>query len=707
MFRIGDLRRLTGAYLDQAEVERIHRAFLFGADAHDGQHRASGEPYIHHPVQVAKILAEMRLDHETIVAALLHDVIEDTPTAKPQIATEFGEAVAELVDGVSKLTHLSFENRAEAQAENFRKMLMAMARDIRVMLIKLADRLHNMRTLDALPLGKQRRIARETIEIYAPIANRLGLRSVRIELEDLGFRALYPRRYRVLGARVRKARGHRKRVVGKIETAMKRRLRQEGVKARVDGREKHLYSLYRKMRSRNLSFREVLDVYGFRIVVERPDDCYRALGMVHGLYKPVPERFKDYIALPKANGYQSLHTTLFGPFGTPIEVQVRTEEMHQVAESGVAAHWMYKTGQPGTNTAQLRVREWVRDLLEMQTHAGDSLEFLENVKVDLFPKEIYVFTPAGDIMELPRGATPVDLAYSVHTDVGNQCVAVKVDGRYAPLRTQLSTGQTVEIVTMPWGRPNAAWLDFIVTGKARTAIRNHLKRLRAEEAIELGEMLLDQALAVESAGLDDVPAPTVDALLAELKLGSIQALFEEIGIGKRLAPLVAKRLTTGGDEPSTDGDSTPGSRPPLYIRGSEGMVVNFGKCCHPIPGDPVMGFVSAGRGIVIHTTGCGNLAEYADRRERWVEVVWEPGVDGEFPAEIRVDMANRKGVLATVAAAIAEMGANIDNVNIEHRDGLDSTLIFVIEVRDRAHLARIMRRIRGIGEVSRIARTGR
>ena len=707
MFRIGDLRRLAGGYLDPAEVDRIHRAFLFGADAHDGQHRASGEPYIHHPVQVAKILAEMRLDHETIVAALLHDVIEDTPTAKPQIATEFGEAVAELVDGVSKLTHLSFESRAEAQAENFRKMLMAMARDIRVMLIKLADRLHNMRTLDALPLGKQRRIARETIEIYAPIANRLGLRSVRIELEDLGFRALYPRRYRVLGTRVRKARGHRKRVVGKIETAMKRRLRQEGVKARVDGREKHLYSLYRKMRSRSLSFKEVLDVYGFRIVVERPDDCYRVLGMVHGLYKPVPERFKDYIALPKANGYQSLHTTLFGPFGTPIEVQVRTEEMHQVAESGVAAHWMYKTGQPGTNTAQLRVREWVRDLLEMQTHAGDSLEFLENVKVDLFPKEIYVFTPAGDIMELPRGATPVDLAYSVHTDVGNQCVAVKVDGRYAPLRAPLSTGQTVEIVTMPWGRPNAAWLDFVVTGKARTAIRNHLKRLRTEEAVELGEMLLGQALAVESIGLDDVPAPAVDALLAELKLESIQVLFEEIGIGKRLAPLVAKRLTTGGEEPSTDGDPAPGSRPPLYIRGSEGMVVSFGKCCHPIPGDPIVGFVSAGRGIVIHTTGCGNLAEYADRPERWVEVVWESSVDGEFPAEIRVDMANRKGVLATVAAAIAEMGANIDNVNIEHRDGLDSTLIFVIEVHDRAHLARIMRRIRGIGEVSRIVRTGR
>ena len=708
MFRIGDLRRLAGGYLDQAEVERIHRAFLFGADAHDGQHRASGEPYIHHPVQVAKILAEMRLDHETIVAALLHDVIEDTPTAKPQIATEFGEAVAELVDGVSKLTHLSFENRAEAQAENFRKMLMAMARDIRVMLIKLADRLHNMRTLDALPLGKQRRIARETIEIYAPIANRLGLRSVRIELEDLGFRALYPRRYRVLGARVRKARGHRKRVVGKIETAMKRRLRQEGVKARVDGREKHLYSLYRKMRSRNLSFREVLDVYGFRIVVERPDDCYRALGMVHGLYKPVPERFKDYIALPKANGYQSLHTTLFGPFGTPIEVQVRTEEMHQVAESGVAAHWMYKTGQPGgehrpAQGAGVGARP-ARDADPRRRFPGVSRERQGGS------------LPEGGSTSSPRPATSwscpgarrrwISRIRCTPTSATSASPSRWTDATRRCVRSS-RTGQTVEIVTMPWGRPNAAWLDFIVTGKARTAIRNHLKRLRAEEAIELGEMLLDQALAVESAGLDDVPAPAVDALLAELKLGSIQALFEEIGIGKRLAPLVAKRLTTGGDEPSTDGDSTPGSRPPLYIRGSEGMVVNFGKCCHPIPGDPVMGFVSAGRGLVIHTTGCGNLAEYADRRERWVEVVWEPGVDGEFPAEIRVDMANRKGVLATVAAAIAEMGANIDNVNIEHRDGLDSTLIFVIEVRDRAHLARIMRRIRGIGEVSRIARTGR
>ena len=706
MFRISDLRRLAGTYLDPEEVERIHQAYLFGAEAHQGQRRASGEPYIDHPVQVAQMLAEMRLDHETIVAALLHDVMEDTPTAKTQIAIRFGDAVAELVDGVSKLTHLRFESRAEAQAENFRKMLMAMARDLRVMLIKLADRVHNMRTLAALGLDKRRRISRETLDIYAPIANRLGLRGIRIELEDLGFRTLYPRRHRVLKARVRKERGHRKQLLRKIETAMKRRLRQEGIKARIEGREKPLYSLYRKMRTKGVSFKDVLDVYGFRLVVERPDDCYRVLGLVHSLYKPVPERFKDYIAIPKANGYQSLHTTLFGPFGTPIEVQIRTEEMDQVAESGVAAHWMYKIGKPGTNTAQLRVREWVRDLLEIQTHAGDSVEFLESVKVDLFPKETYVFTPAGDIMALPRGATPIDLAYAVHTDIGNHCVAAKVDGRFAPLRTPLTSGQTVEIVTRPWGRPNAAWLDFVVSGKARTAIRNHLKHLRAEEAVELGEMLLKQALAVESVGLEDIPGSAMDALLGELKLASVEALCEEVGSGRRLAPMIAKKLARGGEEPLTRDEAPSNASAPLYIRGSEGMMVDFGKCCHPIPGDSVMGFVSTGRGIVVHTTDCKNLTEFADRPERWIDVAWEPRVNGEFPVGIRVDMADRKGVLATVAAAIAEMGANIENVNIENRDGLNSALNFVIGVSDRSHLARIMRRIRGIGDVSRITRTG-
>ena len=703
---LGDLRHVARTYLDPAEVEKIRQAFQFGAEAHEGQRRASGEPYIHHPAQVARILAEMRLDHETIIAALLHDVIEDTPTAKPQIATRFGHAVAELVDGVSKLTHLTFESRAEAQAENFRKMLMAMARDLRVMLIKLADRVHNMRTLDALPLDKQRRIARETLEVYAPIADRLGLRAIRIELEELGFRTLYPQRHRVLEAQAKNARARREKLVRQIEKAIKRRLRREGVGARVDGRERHLYSVYRKMRARKASFKEVLDVHGFRIVVERPDDCYRVLGMVHSLYKPVPEKFNDFIAIPKANGYQSLHTTLFGPAGTPIDVQIRTEEMDQVAESGVAAHWMYKIGQPGANTAQLRVGEWVRDLIEMQTHAGDSFEFLESVKVDLFPKDIYVFTPAGDIKALPRGATPIDLAYTVHTDVGNHCVSAKVDGRLVPLGTPLASGQTIEIVTEPWGRPNANWLDFVVSGKARTAIRNHLKHLRTEDAVELGENLLGGALKVESTRLEDIPASAVDALLDELELESVEALYEEIGTGRRLAPMIAKRLARGGEEPPGDGEPTPTAGASLHIRGAEGMMVDFGKCCHPIPGDSVMGFLSTGRGIVIHTTDCKNLTEFSDRPDRWIDVAWEPDVDGEFPVGVRVDMADRKGVLAAVAAAIAEMGANIENVNIENRDGLNSGLNFVIGVHDRTHLARIMRRIRGIGDVSRIARTG-
>ena len=703
---LGNLRQVARTYLDPAEVEKIRQAFQFGAEAHEGQRRASGEPYIHHPAQVARILAEMRLDHETIIAALLHDVIEDTPTAKPQIATRFGHAVAELVDGVSKLTHLTFESRAEAQAENFRKMLMAMARDLRVMLIKLADRVHNMRTLDALPLDKRRRIARETLEVYAPIADRLGLRAIRIELEELGFRTLYPRRHRVLEAQAKNARARREKLVRQIEKAIKRRLRREGVGARVEGREKHLYSVYRKMRARKASFKEVLDVHGFRIVVERPDDCYRVLGMVHSLYKPVPEKFNDFIAIPKANGYQSLHTTLFGPAGTPIDVQIRTEEMDQVAESGVAAHWMYKIGQPGANTAQLRVGEWVRDLIEMQTHAGDSFEFLESVKVDLFPKDIYVFTPAGDIKALPRGATPIDLAYTVHTDVGNHCVSAKVDGRLVTLGTPLASGQTIEIVTKDWGRPNANWLDFVVSGKARTAIRNHLKHLRTEDAVELGENLLGGALKVESTRLEDIPTAVVDALLEELKLESVEALYEEIGAGRRLAPMIAKRLARGGEEPPGDGEPTPTAGASLHIRGAEGMMVDFGKCCHPIPGDSVMGFLSTGRGIVIHTTDCKNLTEFSDRPERWIDVAWEPDVDGEFPVGVRVDMADRKGVLATVAAAIAEMGANIENVNIENRDGLNSGLNFVIGVHDRTHLARIMRRIRGLGDVSRIARTG-
>jgi len=705
VFLISDLCGLADTYLESDQVKDIYRAYLFGAEAHEGQHRASGEPYIHHPIEVARILAEMRLDYETIVAAILHDVIEDTETAKGQIAEEFGEEVANLVDGVSKLTQITFKSKAEFQAENFRKMLLAMSRDIRVILVKLADRLHNMRTLAALAPEKRRQIAKETLEIYAPIANRLGLNSIRQELEDLGFQALYPTRYRVLTAELRKVRGHRKQVVRKIETAIKRRLRQEGLSGKVVGREKHLYSLYKKMRYKGFSFKEVLDVYAFRITVESADECYRVLGVMHNLYKPVPGKFKDYIALPKANGYQSLHTVLFGPYSAPLEVQIRTDDMHGVAEAGIAAHWGYKTGKTGSSAAQERARQWIKELLEMQTEAGDSMEFIEHVKVDLFPKDVYVFTPAGDIMELPRGATAVDLAYAVHTDVGNTCIAVKIDGRYAPLRSQLATGQNVEAVTASWGRPNANWLTFVVTGKARAAIRNYLKNLRSEEAVELGRRLLNQALAPESLVLDEVDKDRIGALLAESNLSTLDELLEEVGLGQRPAALVTRRLTRVSDE-SKSSSKAPHNNHPIYIKGSEGMVVSLGKCCHPIPGDPVLGFVSTGRGVVIHTAACRNIAEYADKPDKWVEVEWEPTIDGDFPVEVRVDTANQKGVLATVAATIADTGANIENVTMDNSEGSHATLNIVVGVTDRVHLAHIIRRIRNINEVTRIMRKG-
>ncbi len=703
MFLISDLCGLAEDYLAREQIKEIYRAYLFGSRAHEGQHRASGEPYIQHPLEVARILTEMRLDAPTIVAAILHDVIEDTQTAKAHIVQDFGEEVAELVDGVSKLTHLTFRSKAEAQAENFRKMLLAMSRDIRVILIKLADRLHNMRTLSALEPRKRRLVARETLDIYAPIANRVGLNRICVELENRGFEALYPRRYRVLSARLKRAQRHRKQAVRRVEDGVRRRLRQEGLAAKVYGRERHLYNLYLKMRDKGLSLSEVLDVHAFRITVESADTCYRVLGVLHSLYKPVPGKFKDYIALPKPNGYQSLHTMLFGPFGAPIEFQIRTRAMDAVAETGIAAHWIHESGRAGTSAAEKHTREWIKGLLEIQTQAGDSIEFLENVKVDLFPKEIYVYTPAGDILALPRGASPVDLAYAVHTEVGNTCVAARVDGHEVPLHSVLANGQTVEVVTDPHGRPNANWLDFVVTGKARAGVRSYLKRLRTEEAVKLGRRLLERSLAFGSPGLDAVPPERLARVLEELQVASLDGLLEEIGLGKRLAPLVARRLAPGRDGHES---GRTGSEHPFYIRGSEGMVISFGKCCYPIPGDAIIGHVSAGRGLVIHVSGCRNVREHAGRPEDWVDVAWESGIDGEFPVEIRVDVANRKGMLATIAAAIAERDANIENVSMENRDGLTATLDFVINVRDRLHLARIIRHLRNLGEASRIARGG-
>jgi guanosine-3',5'-bis(diphosphate) 3'-pyrophosphohydrolase len=703
-FLISDLCGMLESYLEPQQVQEVYRAYLFGAEAHDGQHRMSGEPYIYHPIAAARILAELRLDHKSIIAAILHDVIEDTPTAKEQIATEFGSDVAELVDGVSKLTQIEFESHAEAQAENFRKMILAMVRDIRVILVKLADRLHNMRTLGVMRPDKRRRIARETLDIYAPIANRLGINALRVELEDLGFAALYPLRYKVLKQAVKRARGHRKEVLNKIETAIKRRMHQEKLSGRILSREKHLYSLYRKIRDKTLSFEEIYDVYAFRIIVEDVDTCYRVLGVMHNLFKPVPGKFKDYIAIPKANGYQSLHTILFGPYGVPIEVQIRTEEMDRVAEAGVAAHWVYKSGEESLDQMHAGAREWMRELLEMQKRAGNSLEFLENVKIDLFPDAVYVFTPAGQIMKLPHGATVVDFAYAVHTDIGNTCVAARVDRQLVALRSRLRSGQTVEIVTAEGAHPSPAWLGFVVSAKARSNIRHYQKSLKREEAAELGRRMLNRALSVFDHDGERFTEERMQALLREYHLDTEEDLLVEIGMGRRPPVLVARALMQKEDAGSEARGEVRAMRP-LIIKGTEGMVTRFSKCCRPIPGDPVVGIITAGRGVMIHTQTCRNITERKFPSENFLDVQWEPGIEGEFPVEISVVVEDRRGVLATVATVIGDADSNIENVGMEERDGLTNVLLFRITVHNRQHLASVMRRVRNIPSVIRISRT--
>jgi RelA/SpoT family (p)ppGpp synthetase len=686
-------------YLPPGQVERVREAYDFGAERHQGQKRVSGEPYITHPVAVADILADLKLDADTLVAAILHDVIEDTPTAKAEIATMFGQVVAELVDGVSKLDQIQFKNRQEAQAESFRKMLLAMVRDIRVIMVKLADRMHNMRTLGAMPPIKRRRIARETLEIYAPIAERLGLYTVKLELEDLGFRALYPYRYRVLEREIKRARGNQKQFIGKIEETFKNALKKAEITGGVEGREKHLYSIYRKMQNKHISLNEMVDVYGFRIIVDNVDTCYRALGLVHGVYKPMPGRFKDYIAIPRVNGYQSLHTTLFGPNGVPIEVQIRSEQMHRVAESGIAAHWKYKSGGDAFGGIEHdRAREWLASLVQIQ-EGGSSEEFLESVKVDLFPDKVYVFTPKGKILRLPSGATAVDFAYAIHTDVGNRCVAAKVDRRLVPLRTPLRNGQTVEIITAKGATPNPSWSSFLVTAKARAAIRQYLKNLKRGEAVELGKRLLGVALEELSLNLKKIPAAEIDAVVKELNLRDADELYEKIGLGERLAPLVARRL-----QPGPEGEHSHSSAP-LMIAGTEGLLVTYARCCFPIPNDPIMAYLSAGRGVMIHRQNCGNLAGYRKQPEKWLSVGWE-GTQGRlFSSEIQLDINNRVGVLAAVASSIAGTETNIDQVSLEERDVNSSSLRFQLQVRDRKHLARVIRTIRRMPDVQRVYRT--
>ncbi|MFO1354815.1 MAG: bifunctional (p)ppGpp synthetase/guanosine-3',5'-bis(diphosphate) 3'-pyrophosphohydrolase [Gammaproteobacteria bacterium] len=697
-------------YLPADQLAKIEEAFEFAAAAHAGQKRRSGEPYITHPVAVASILAQLYLDHQTIEAALLHDVIEDTPTAKVEIQARFGAEVAGLVDGVSKLDQLSFTSRAEAQAESFRKMMLAMVEDIRVILVKLADRLHNMQTLDAMPAEKRQRIARETLDVYAPIANRLGINTIKTELEDLGFRHAFPFRYRVLDRAVRKAEGNQRQFLKKIEDRLEKALKDAGIAGKVAGRKKHLYSIYRKMLRKKQPLSEIADVFAFRLIMPDADSCYRGLGIVHQLYKPMPGRFKDYIAIPRVNGYQSLHTVLLGPNGIPIEVQIRTEEMDCIAESGIAAHWQYKElgTQRDVVPPQARAREWLAGISEMQ-QAADSEEFLEHVKVDLYPDKVYVFTPKGDILRLPRGSTCVDFAYAVHTDVGNRCVAAKIDRRLVPLRTTLNNGETVEIITAKTARPNPAWMNFVVSAKARAAIRQFLKNLQQSEARELGRRLLDQSLRDFRSALRKISKEQMQKLLVELGLENSNDLFEQLGLGERLAPVVAKVLLQEGLETEAPAAGEPGTVPgkpsPITIAGTEGLVVSYARCCHPIPGDQIMGYLSAGRGVVIHRNTCGNLSEYRKQPHKWIPVTWQAGIDRDFSAEIRVDVDNRPGVLAEVAARIGDAGSNIDEVSIDDRLEDTAALIFSILVRDRKQLAQVIRRLRHMPVVKKVTRT--
>jgi GTP diphosphokinase / guanosine-3',5'-bis(diphosphate) 3'-diphosphatase len=693
-----DLLATAGAYLAPEQVTRIRAAAEFGASAHEGQKRLSGEPFIAHPVAAASILADLHLDADTIVAAILHDVIEDTPTPKDQLAARFGADVAELVDGVTKLDQIKFKSREEAQAESFRKMLLAMVRDLRVILVKLADRTHNMRTIGAMAPARRRAIARETLEIYAPIAERLGLYNMKLELEDLGFKALYPHRYQVLERTLRRARGNQKEFLKKIEQQLKAALLKSDIQAQVETREKHLYSIYKKMRRKRSLLNEIVDVYGIRIIVDKPDTCYRALGVVHSVFKPMPGRFKDYIAIPRVNGYQSLHTTLFGPNGVPIEVQLRTTDMHRVAESGIAAHWKYKAGEASDSTQQDRTREWLSNLVSLQ-EAGSSEEFLESVKIDLFPDKVYVFTPKGQILRLPSGATVVDFAYAVHTDIGNRCVAAKVDRRMTPLRTVLRNGQTVEIITAKGASPNPSWVNFVATAKARSAIRHYLKGLRRTEAIALGSKLLAQALREFGLGLEEVNPEVQRAALGELGLKDLDELYEKIGLGERLAPLVARRLLPGA---SADGHAAPA---PLAIAGTEGLLVTYARCCFPIPYDPIFAFLSAGRGVVIHRENCVNVEDYRKHPENWLPVSWQVAPDRQFSSEIRVHVVNRTGVLAAVAAAIASTETNIDHVSIDEQDSDAAVLTFELRVRDRRQLARLVRVIRRMPDVNRVTRS--
>lgn len=696
MQAIDALSHKLSSYLDSSQIRKVLRAHKFAEKCHDGQFRQSGEPYISHPIAVAHILADMHLDHESLMAALLHDVIEDTGTTKKQLQWRFGKDVAELVDGVSKLTEIEFASKAEQQAENFQKMILAMAKDVRVMLVKLADRLHNMRTLTVLSPSKRRRIARETLEIYAPLAQRLGINEIRLEFENLGFAALYPLRHQRLREALKAARGHRTEVVAEISDALNHRLQQEGIKADVQGREKHLWSIYQKMKSKHRSFREIMDVFAFRIVTDSVDDCYRALGIIHNLFKPVPGEFTDYIAIPKTNGYQSLHTVLVGMHGIPIEVQIRTHDMDNMANVGIAAHWLYKSKDPG----KPRTNRWIQGLLEIQQQAGNPLEFIEHVKTDLFSDEVYIFTPTGQIIALPRGATPVDFAYAVHTDIGNSCVACHINGELASLSEPLQSGNKVEIVTANDAQPNPSWLHFVVTAKARSAVRHFLKTQQHDESVELGKRLLDKALGSFGYNYKGVRKSWVKRLLRKTGAANFESVLGEIGLGNLMAFAAANLMVP----PSKQKDAPEDFNLPVMLDTSDGLVISYARCCYPIPGDAILGYLSPGKGMVVHRDSCKNLKEVRGNAEKCMSVNWSEKVQGEFSTEFRVETSTERGLLATLAARISEIGGTIEKINVENRNALNAVITLTMSVTDRVHLAKIMRRLRTMKHVHRVYR---
>lgn len=701
------LRRLctlVDGYLEKEQIDNIVRAYHFGADAHSGQFRKSGEAYICHPLSVAITLAEMRMDTRGILAALLHDVIEDTPVTKEELSNTFSPEVADLVDGVTKLTKLDNKSQAETQAENVRKMLLAMAKDLRVIVVKLADRLHNMQTLGSMPTDKKRRIAKETQEIYVPLANRLSMNNIRHQLEALCLEAIHPQRYNAINAAVKKARGNRREIVNTIENSIKNRLSEMGLMFDVAGREKNIASIYNKMRRQKISFSNVFDVYAFRIYCDQVDDCYRILGCMHNLFKPVPGKFKDYIALPKANGYQSLHSILIGPYGVPLEIQIRTHEMHRLAESGIAAHWLYKTDNHPGESVQARANEWLRDLLEIQKTAGDSLEFIDNLKVDLFPQEVFVFTPQGTIIKLPRGATIVDFAYAVHTDIGNACVSARIDNKLIPLQTQLENGMTIEVITASWARPNPLWLNYIITAKARSGIRNYLKHFKQKEAINLGHRLLEKELKSLNIQIDEIDQDRIKQLLEIMGMESIDNLYEEIGLGNKMPILIAKRLSQEDIHAAIKLEDTNTEHAPLIIKGTEGMVITLAKCCHPIPGDHIIGFFNPGKGIVVHHHGCRNSNLGKKKQTTWIDVEWSEDVTGEFSVELKIELINQRGTLATIASTISCMDSNIESMTVANQDDKVTVDLIILTVKDRVHLASIIRKLKKLFIILKITR---